>query len=1099
MSSRSKRTATEGATAAPTPFKKAGKSASGSASVSSLPWKTVPHMRSMSLADASDLGELMSVDVIDGEYFNKMFKGTRYADSSQEPDVGQSKKKGKGQAQEKAAPEASKPADKAVAKAAAPAKEANKGKADAAKPAPAKKNAAKPAPEKTAPTKAAPAKTAAPKTAAAKAAVSAEASASEESAAEDSVAEDEDEDDEDEDMDDFLDMLEHGEGEFGKLFGAGEEDEDDEDEEDECEGESEEGEVDSDVAEDEADSDAFEGDIFEGDEDDLDALYGEDAVEGDEGDYFVDEDEDDGDELEFEEIDDEAAAAAAPAHLAALTHAEADAKTKETETEAASAAPARKDSAPPKQLLYPSSTAFHRANPEYRGWETSPLPPLLLAGLRSLGFSTPTPIQADTLTGAMRDWKDVVGAAQTGSGKTLAFILPIFAEIIRRRQERAAAALARHPSFVHVRSPTAEQLQQAGRDAGVVFSDHNTGYGGLYAVLRAEKRRAARELARSQAKRGAGTAHSGGLDDGDWRADLCATVAERNAIPSLRRSPAGGARAAAVDGPSASAELRRGGGGEPLPLWEGEREFHDPLTGLVLTPTRELATQIAQHAAAVGRHCFARVATLIGGMALEKQQRALRAEPALVVATPGRLWELITAADDKAEEVRRLLADGPTPQAPTRPSALADLSALRFFVLDEADRMVANGSFPELENIILYVQSFRDEQAPAPADAPADAAAGKAKGKGKGKGKGNGGEKASAPARPARMQVFLFSATLTLKDEGREKAKRAPSAASAARARKNGKDPAEEEPGAGMSLLKELAAKLPFTGKPLVVDHSSRLLLSPTLSQAVMECADDQRDAYLYATLYVHEGRAVVFTNSISVTQHLTSVLRAVNIDALPLHAHMQQSQRLAVIDKFRSRPRGVIVATDVAARGIDIPNVELVIQYHVPRSPETYVHRAGRTARAGKPGKSVLLVTAKEHPELERLRFVLGAAAADLVSERPPSKLLTHIDRRWRLAHEVVRSDAAIARAKGDIAKDKAAAEEAGIEYDPDEQGLGWGEEELGSSRKAKKRRNLDDEDAAVMSWTVKQKRIEIAKKKAELKALLAQPIWTKFGNTFI
>ncbi len=346
---------------------------------------------------------------------------------------------------------------------------------------------------------------------------------------------------------------------------------------------------------------------------------------------------------------------------------------------------------------------------------------------------------------------------------------------------------------------------------------------------------------------------------------------------------------------------------------------HAPLAALVLCPTRELAIQVATHMGALGRFCGVRCAAIVGGIAPAKQTRLLSKGPAVVVGTPGRLWELISEG------------------APH----LCRLDALSFLVLDEADRMVEKGHFAELTHILDAVETRRAERA--------DAA--------------GGAEDAAEVVMPARRQTFVFSATLTVPPALRKRLRLKPSAGAGA---------ARSRPGAISSLMEAV----PFTGTPRIVDVTdSTRVLAPRLEEAVLEGTDAERDGALCYLLTRHAGRAIIFCNAISCVRRVAALLATLKLPASALHAAQQQRQRLAALDRFRSSPNGCLVATDVAARGLDVPGIRTVIHYQVPPSVELYVHRSGRTARAAADGLAVMLVTPGERSRYAQLCKALGQA----------------------------------------------------------------------------------------------------------------------------
>ena len=129
------------------------------------------------------------------------------------------------------------------------------------------------------------------------------------------------------------------------------------------------------------------------------------------------------------------------------------------------------------------------------------------------------------------------------------------------------------------------------------------------------------------------------------------------------------------------------------------------------------------------------------------------------------------------------------------------------------------------------------------------------------------------------------------------------------------------------------------------------------LTECRLICSIEQKDYYLYYFIQRHPGRTIVFCNSIDCVKRLATLFGLLNCNPLPLHANMIQKQRLKNLERFRDNVNGFLIATDVAARGLDIPNVEHVIHYQVPRTSENYVHRSGRTARANKNGITVIFM----------------------------------------------------------------------------------------------------------------------------------------------
>lgn len=145
------------------------------------------------------------------------------------------------------------------------------------------------------------------------------------------------------------------------------------------------------------------------------------------------------------------------------------------------------------------------------------------------------------------------------------------------------------------------------------------------------------------------------------------------------------------------------------------------------------------------------------------------------------------------------------------------------------------------------------------------------------------------------------------------------------------------------------------------------------------------KDTYLiYLLANEFTGRsAVIFTRTVNETQRVAILLRTLGLGAIPLHGQLSQSNRLGALNKFKTGNRNILVATDVAARGLDIPNVDIVVNYDLPGDSKTYVHRVGRTARAGKSGRALNIVTQYDVEVFQRIEFALGDKQSEYPTER--------------------------------------------------------------------------------------------------------------------
>ncbi|KAI9834060.1 MAG: hypothetical protein M1819_003345 [Sarea resinae] len=357
-------------------------------------------------------------------------------------------------------------------------------------------------------------------------------------------------------------------------------------------------------------------------------------------------------------------------------------------------------------------------------------------------------------------------------------------------------------------------------------------------------------------------------------------------------------------------------------------ERADPPVALILSPTRELAHQLSAHITALCSNAGPEtpsVATLTGGLSIQKQQRIL-ARSDIIIGTPGRLWEIISAGHGVIKWLKRT----------------------KFLVVDEADRLLNEGHFKEVEEIlnILERKEADDEHDVAEDDE-------------------SGSDKATSAAR----QTLVFSATfhkdLQQKLTGKARPSSTPSASSSS------------------ENMAYLLRKLAFnpSAKPKFIDMNPASQMADRLQEGVVECAATEKDLYLYSLLLLHPTpRTLIFTNSISTVNRLTPFLQNLGLPALPLHSQMAQKARLRSLERFKGpekananannskAARSILIATDVAARGLDIPAIDTVIHYHLPPAASTYIHRSGRTARSLSSGTSILLCAPDEVGGVRRL-----------------------------------------------------------------------------------------------------------------------------------
>ena len=161
---------------------------------------------------------------------------------------------------------------------------------------------------------------------------------------------------------------------------------------------------------------------------------------------------------------------------------------------------------------------------------------------------------------------------------------------------------------------------------------------------------------------------------------------------------------------------------------------------------------------------------------------------------------------------------------------------------------------------------------------------------------------------------------------------------------------------------------------PVRVEVSTKYQTVDTLSQYYCFMPFDRKDTYLVHLANEQAGQSMlVFTRTVHDAQRIAIMLKVLGFPSVPLHGQLSQSARLGALAKFKAGGRRILVATDVASRGLDIPAVDLVINYDIPTHSKDYIHRVGRTARAGRAGKSVTLVTQYDVELLQRIEAVIG------------------------------------------------------------------------------------------------------------------------------
>lgn len=338
---------------------------------------------------------------------------------------------------------------------------------------------------------------------------------------------------------------------------------------------------------------------------------------------------------------------------------------------------------------------------------------------------------------------------------------------------------------------------------------------------------------------------------------------------------------------------------------QSNKKIISPPTGIIFAPTRELAHQVVDHLNKIAKFTPLSqhgIMSITGGLSIQKQERLLSHGPGILVATPGRFLELL---QKDMELVQRL-------------------SCTDIVVLDEADRLLQDGHFDEFVKILELFGKHR----------PRD-----------------------NKELEWKWQTLVFSATFSRDLFGKLD-----------KHLKTNKN--KEEMGSSLidndEILQLLNDKLKFKdSKPTLIDANPKEMVAGQITEALVECGPTERDLYLYYFLLLYPGSTLVFANSIDSVKRLAPFLNNLKVPTFSIHSSMIQKQRLRTLERFKEasskNSTAVLIASDVAARGLDIPNIDHVAHYHLPRSADVYIHRSGRTGRAGKEGVSVMFCSPQE------------------------------------------------------------------------------------------------------------------------------------------
>ena len=275
------------------------------------------------------------------------------------------------------------------------------------------------------------------------------------------------------------------------------------------------------------------------------------------------------------------------------------------------------------------------------------------------------------------------------------------------------------------------------------------------------------------------------------------------------------------------------------------------VSGLILTPTRELAQQVSEVCKSLlGYKSNINLALIVGGASMRNQLVQLKKRPKIIIGTPGRINDLL--------EKKSLI-----------------LKYFNYFVLDEADRMLDMGFQDQVEKIIQYL--------------------------------------------PIKRQSLLFSATL----------------------------PKE---------IIKLSSK--YLKNPIRVNVKENKVIKTQIKQKVLNTKTEMKYDQLVDEISLRKGSILIFVRTKYSTEKLKKRLKKDTVKSLALHGDLRQNKRSRILKDFRDDKFRILIATDIASRGLDVPHIEHVINYDLPQVPEDFIHRIGRTARAGSVGEAVSFVT---------------------------------------------------------------------------------------------------------------------------------------------
>ncbi|OII77103.1 DEAD DEAH box helicase family protein [Cryptosporidium andersoni] len=602
--------------------------------------------------------------------------------------------------------------------------------------------------------------------------------------------------------------------------------------------------------------------------------------------------------------------------------------------------------------------------------------PSILKGIEKLGFFSPTKIQEMCLIPAIRDRKDIIAAAETGSGKTLAYSIPILVNIMFTEQRRREKLKTRSLKFNSL------------EDKYINNSIDDTDY--FEKILDSNDNE-----------------NNGEVDD---------------TLETLKEL---GFKTTEI----------------PEDIQLDKNEFYEidrPLQALIILPSRELALQVRDHLRAVGQFTGLGIHAFVGGFSIEKQERLIiQNKIQIAVGTPGRLADLILN-NYKIEDIGKI-------ELERKMNKILSIEYLRFLVLDEADRLVEQGHYKELKLILdnVYEENGQKKKFRKPIQTYIFSATlnlpdklhprfslKKNNNKHTKYGKnndqinsdliGNTGKAMQSILQYVKLQngkVFVVDLSRFKisynKDENIDKNYKYVQSTSAIHIPK------------GLMIYMIRCDEL---------DREMRLIMyllayfTPKWNYKL----NDDKESNCANCAICNKGKILLFVNSISYVYRLLPLLPLVllgndihlkkltgnfkrpkcnynckdSLKILGIHGNISQKQRVKTLEQFRYSNSAILICTDVLARGLDIPDVEVVIHLQPPRNASLMIHRSGRTARATKTGECVLFCTPKDVPLYTKYLRAISQSYESIAAPYQISNItsfhISHIQNRLALAIEI-------------------------------------------------------------------------------------------------